>query len=97
MSRRLPVSQVDGVSEFIPERLLLYGIIRQAAYDAYSSSNTSPTNRRSAVRWFKSQNTFPFSFIWICSIIDREPSKIHQGYKDLAQGKLGTVRAIVYQ
>lgn len=60
----------------IPERRLLGAILQRAFVDAISS--TASPDRREARGWLISDSTHPFSFLWICLILDLDPARIRR-------------------
>ena len=48
-------------------------MLLQAVQDAMSISNG---RRHSALRWMSSRNEDPYSFLFVCRVVDRDPDEV---------------------
>ncbi len=74
----LLVASLSAVNERrapTPERNLLVAILARTNYDLHCPLNTEDAaqHRRAAKTWLLSSNREPFSFSWICSMLDMNP------------------------
>lgn len=58
-----------------PEHKLLMNILTRAILDAIQgTASISPETQREAINWIKDNRHHPFSFLWICSQLNK-PNK----------------------
>lgn len=66
---------------------LAYAIIARAIEDLINDSKDSRPHKRDASRWLTSNNTEPFSFLWICEKVDLDVEFLYESIRKLSQPK----------
>lgn len=61
-----------------PERQLLWAIIKRAALDYAAKKYRSYDDNKELKKWLECESDHPFSFVWICQCIDRDPGTLRK-------------------
>jgi hypothetical protein len=66
----------------LPEAQLWTHVMIQAMKDLEASSLSNTPRARRAAKWFASTNEATGSFIWVCHLIDMDPSFIRSAMRE---------------
>ena len=68
-------NSIDALhKEFLPEHRLWFAVLQQALLDYKEAGYHG--DKSAAAHWFRSDEVYPGSFLWICDIFDCSPSMI---------------------